>query len=67
MSDISNIEVQIQALIDDAKGHKSILDMAKLDYKHVMKKLSIIAEQYPALAIKFGLTKVADGAKADKD
>lgn len=52
-----NIETQIQSLIDEAKSHKAVLDMAKLDYKHAMKKLSIMAGQYPALALKYGLTK----------
>lgn len=60
-----NIETQIQTLIEEAKGHKAVLDMAKLDYKHAMKKLSIMAGQYPALAQKYGLTKTAEASTED--
>lgn len=56
-------EVQIQNLIDEAKANKAALDMAKLDYRHSMKKLSILADQFPALALKYGLTK----AKIESD
>lgn len=57
---MNDIETQFQTLINEAKALKSTMDMAKLDYKHIMKKLTILAEQYPALAAKHGLTKVEE-------
>jgi hypothetical protein len=51
------IEMQFQTMIEEAKGLKASLEMTKLDYRHTMKKLTIMAEQYPSLAAKYGLTK----------
>lgn len=62
-----NTESQIKSLIEEAKGHKALLDMAKLDYKHAMKKLSILASQYPALALKYELTKSAPKTETETE
>ena len=51
------VKAQMQGLIADAKGHKATRDMANLDYKHVMKKLSILAEENPALAKELGIVE----------
>lgn len=59
---MADIETQFQTMINEAKALKSTMDMAKLDYKHTMKKLTIMAEQYPALAAKYGLTKTDEKA-----
>jgi hypothetical protein len=53
---MTDIEAQFQELIQAAKAHKAELDMAKLEYKHTMRKVGILAEQYPAMAQKLGLT-----------
>jgi len=52
---MTDIEAQFQELIQAAKAHKAELDMAKLEYKHTMRKVGILAEQYPAMAQKLGL------------
>jgi hypothetical protein len=64
---MTDIEAQFQELIQAAKAHKADLDMAKLEYKHTMKKLSILAEQYPAMSQKLGLSPEPKKAKGDSD
>lgn len=53
---MTDIEAHFNELILTAKAHKADLDMAKLEYKHTMRKVQILAEQYPAMAQKLGLT-----------
>lgn len=57
------IDAQFQELIDIAKGQKADLDMAKLDYKHTMRKLQLLAEQFPAAARRAGVTAEPAAAK----
>lgn len=62
MSD--SVKAQMQALINDAKGHKAARDMASMDYKHAMKKLGMLAEAHPELAKELGIVdEKKDGDK----
>lgn len=63
MSTNNEIHAQFETLIATAKSQKSVVDMAKLDYRHTMKKLSILSEQYPSAALQFNLVK---GAKTEE-
>lgn len=51
------VKAQMQGLINEAKGHKATRDLASMDYKHAMKKLSVLAEAHPELARELGIVE----------
>jgi hypothetical protein len=63
MSTSDQIKSQMQALVDEAKGHKAQRDMSTMEYKHAMKKLGMLAETYPVLAKELG---IVDEKKAEE-
>lgn len=60
---MDEIKQQMKALIEEAKGHKVRRDMAAMEYKHSMKKLELLAEEYPELAREYG---IVDEKKSEK-
>jgi len=61
------VKAQMQGLVNDAKGHKAAIEMAKVDYRHTMKKLDLMAELYPELAKELGVVIVEKSGDKKKN
>lgn len=58
MSDLNNdAREKMVKLIDEAKTHKAAMDEARLEYKHVMKKLDVWVVRFPDLAKQLGINE----------
>lgn len=63
---MSDVKAQMQTLITEAKAHKATRDLANMDYKHAMKKLSVLAESNPDVARELGIVEEKkDDKKSD--
>lgn len=62
------VKTQLQSLIADAKAYKSAKEMANMDYKYAMKKIGMLAEQYPEIAKELNILpeEGAEGAEGSE-